>query len=124
MPQDREMNSGISQKRRPSQAFSSPLNSITLNLASVTLPSSPRRRVTLPWPSILVIGSISILLVISRASTQHQTSIEAHHVGRQHRNSAVQKLDQPVVDSVGTGRTPRHETINFHHMIGRLHSVQ
>src|SRR5512136_3235754 len=98
MPQDREMNSGISQKRRPSQAFSSPRNSITLNLASVTLPSSPKCRVTLPWPSILVTGSISIFLVISPASTRHQISVKAHHVGRQDRDPAVEQLNQGIVD--------------------------
>src|SRR5512136_2743599 len=103
MPQDRATKSGISQKRRPSQAFSSPRNSITLNLASVTLPSSPRCRVTLPWPSILVIGSISIFLVISPASTQHQISVEAHHVGRQDRDPAVQELYQGIEDVAGIG---------------------
>src|SRR5512137_2109433 len=124
MPQDREMNSGISQKRRPSQAFSSPLNSITLNLASVTLPSSPRCRVTLPWPSILVIGSISIFLVILPASTQHQILVEAHHVDRQHGNPAVEKLDQAIEDGLGTGRTPWHIAVDFHDLIGWLGLVQ
>src|ERR1035441_5308186 len=61
MPQMRAISDGISEKGRPSQNFSKPLNCVTWKWASSTLPSSSRWIEILEWPSMRVTGSMTMV---------------------------------------------------------------
>src|SRR5215469_4542567 len=120
IPQMRAIKDGISENGRPSQNFSKPRNWVTWKRASSTRPSSLRCSVILAWPSILVTGSIMIVLVdVASTRLGSKTGFRA-----QVWPPAFQKLSQREVYGVGRGRAARNKHIDRNDLVHGPHSLQ
>ena len=105
MPQMRAMIDGISWIGRPWTIRSKPRNWVTWNWASATSPASSRWMVILLWPSIRVIGSMTIWLLMTPPSA---AEAGAGGVGV----AALEQVDERAVDEIRRRRTAGQEDVD------------